>query len=68
VPFPNQEKKEQLIAEVHFLRAYFYYVLMAQYGGVILLDKPVEWEITIIYPVLPLKKQLISSLMTWMPQ
>lgn len=42
VPFPNQEKKEQLIAEVHFLRAYFYYVLMAQYGGVILLDKPVE--------------------------
>ena len=42
IPFPNQEKKEQLTAEVHFLRAYLYYVLMAQYGGVILLDKPVE--------------------------
>jgi hypothetical protein len=41
-PFPTQDDKERLIGEVHFLRAYFYYVLMAQYGGVILMDKPVE--------------------------
>ena len=30
--------KEQLKGEVHFLRAYFYFVLMAQYGGVPLID------------------------------
>lgn len=42
IPFPTPEKKEQMMGEVHFLRAYFYYVLMAQYGGVILMDEPVE--------------------------
>ncbi|HLO57261.1 MAG TPA: RagB/SusD family nutrient uptake outer membrane protein [Bacteroidales bacterium] len=30
--------REQMVDEVHFLRAYFYYVLMAQYGGVPLID------------------------------
>ncbi len=30
--------RQQLIGEVHFLRGYFYYLLMAQYGGVPLLD------------------------------
>lgn len=34
----SEEYKQQLIGEVHFLRAYFYYVLMAQYGGVPLVD------------------------------
>lgn len=32
------EKKEQLSGEVHFLRAYFYFLLMEQYGGVPLID------------------------------
>jgi hypothetical protein len=30
--------KEQLKGEVYFLRAYFYFVLMAQYGGVPIID------------------------------
>lgn len=29
---------DQMVGEVHFLRAYFYFVLMAQYGGVPLID------------------------------
>jgi len=32
------EYKEQMIGEVHFLRAYFYYLLLAQYGGVPIID------------------------------
>ncbi len=34
----KDEYKEQLIGEVHFLRGYFYYVLMVQYGGIPILD------------------------------
>ena len=30
--------KEQLKGEVHFLRAYFYYLLLVQYGGVPIID------------------------------
>jgi len=30
--------RQQLIGEVHFLRGYFYYLLMAQYGGVPLIN------------------------------
>lgn len=33
---------EQLTGEVHFLRAYFYYLLMAQYGGVPLVSNVVN--------------------------
>lgn len=40
--FSDPKKKEQLIGEVHFLRAYFYSMLMMQYGGVIILDKPIQ--------------------------
>ena len=35
--------KEQLKGEVHFLRAYFYYLLLVQYGGVPIID----WVINI---------------------
>lgn len=35
---PDESKRQQFIGEVHFLRAYFYYLLMAQYGGVPLVD------------------------------
>lgn len=37
--FTDESYKQQLIGEVHFLRGYFYYLLMAQYGGVPLIDK-----------------------------
>ncbi len=37
--FTNDKYKQQLIGEVHFLRGYFYYLLMTQYGGVPLIDK-----------------------------
>ncbi|MDR1382097.1 MAG: RagB/SusD family nutrient uptake outer membrane protein [Tannerella sp.] len=42
IPFPTREKTEQLTGEVHFLRAWFHFLLMAQYGGVILMDKSVD--------------------------
>lgn len=38
-PFTSDEYKNQLIGEVHFLRAYFYTLLMTQYGGVPIIDK-----------------------------
>jgi len=34
----KDEHKEQLIGEVHFIRGYLYYILMAQYGGIPILD------------------------------
>lgn len=36
--FTNDADKQQLIGEVHFLRGYFYSLLMIQYGGVPLID------------------------------
>ncbi len=38
----NEEYRQQLVGEVHFLRGYFYYLLMAQYGGVPLIDNVVN--------------------------
>ena len=34
----DADYKEQLKGEVHFLRAYFYYLLLVQYGGVPIID------------------------------
>ncbi|WP_321332245.1 RagB/SusD family nutrient uptake outer membrane protein [uncultured Bacteroides sp.] len=42
VEFTDAAKKQQLIGEVHFLRGYFYYLLMAQYGGVPLVNKVIN--------------------------
>lgn len=42
VEFTDNTKKQQLIGEVHFLRGYFYSLLMAQYGGVPLIDKVIN--------------------------
>ena len=42
VPFVDENERQQVIGEVHFLRGYFYYLLMAQYGGVPLTDKVVN--------------------------
>ena len=38
----TQAKVDQLKGEAHFIRAYGYYLLMAAYGGVVLIDKPFE--------------------------
>lgn len=37
-----EETMEQWKGEVHFLRAYLYYLLMAQYGGVPLIDRVIN--------------------------
>ncbi|MDR3251746.1 MAG: RagB/SusD family nutrient uptake outer membrane protein, partial [Tannerella sp.] len=38
IPFTTEKYRDRLVGEVHFLRGYFYYLLLAQYGGVPLLD------------------------------
>lgn len=38
----STETKEQLTGEVYFLRAYFYFILMEQYGGVPLIDRVIN--------------------------
>jgi hypothetical protein len=44
VPFKTQEDKDRAKADAYFLRGYSYFLLMAQFGGVILYDeKPVEF-------------------------
>jgi hypothetical protein len=41
----NQSEKQQLKAQARFLRGYFYYCLVMQYGPVILLpEKPLEFD------------------------
>lgn len=37
-PYTDEETKNQITGEVHYLRAYFYYLLMVQYGGVPCID------------------------------
>ena len=39
VPFEDETKKLQFTGEVHFLRAYFYHLLLVQYGGVPVFDR-----------------------------
>src|SRR5690606_17623763 len=34
VPFSSEEEKQQLTGEVHFMRAYYYFMLSRMYGGV----------------------------------
>lgn len=38
--FPDDNLRERLIGEAHFLRAYYYHQLVRYYGGVPLIDKP----------------------------
>lgn len=40
--FTDEAYKKQLTGEVHFLRGYFYYLLLAQYGGVPLIDQVIN--------------------------
>jgi starch-binding outer membrane protein, SusD/RagB family len=42
VPFETQTDRDKTIADAYFIRGYSYFLLMAQYGGVPLYDKPVE--------------------------
>lgn len=44
VPFKTQEEKDQAKADAYFLRGYTYFLLMSQFGGVILYDEqPIEF-------------------------
>jgi hypothetical protein len=40
VPFTNQNDKDRMQGEVHFLRAYLYHNLVSMYGGVPIITKP----------------------------
>lgn len=48
--------REGLIGEVYFLRAYFYSLLMMQYGGVIIVDGSVEFGDSYLIPRSSLKE------------
>lgn len=43
VPFTSQQDKDNAIADAHFIRGFSYFLLMKQYGGVVLYDNPVEF-------------------------
>lgn len=40
VPFTDEAQRQRLIGEVHYLRAYFYQILVKYWGGVPLVKKP----------------------------
>ena len=42
--FDDNELKERLLGEAHFLRAYYYHQLMRSYGGVPIIDRPFELD------------------------
>ncbi|MGM8361957.1 RagB/SusD family nutrient uptake outer membrane protein [Flavobacterium sp. ARAG 55.4] len=42
IVFTDVNRKKEILAEAHFLRAYYYYYLVTTFGGVPLLDKPLE--------------------------
>ncbi|AWG23306.1 RagB/SusD family nutrient uptake outer membrane protein [Flavobacterium faecale] len=42
VDFTDANRKKEILAEAHFLRAYYYYYLVNTFGGVPLIDKPLE--------------------------
>lgn len=42
--FDDEELKERLLGEAHFLRAYYYHQLARFYGGVPLIDRPYELD------------------------
>ena len=43
VPFATQDDKNKALADAHFLRGFSYFLLMAQYGGVVLYNDPVQF-------------------------
>lgn len=42
VPFETQTDRDRTIADAYFIRGFSYFLLMAQFGGVPLYDKPVQ--------------------------
>ena len=42
--FDDQETKDKLMGEAHFLRAYYYHQLMRFYGGIPIIDRPYTLE------------------------
>lgn len=43
VPYKNEADRSRAKGDAYFLRGYSYYMLMAQFGGVVLYDKPVDF-------------------------
>ena len=43
VPFATPDDKNKALADAHFIRGFSYFLLMAQYGGVVLYKDPVEF-------------------------
>lgn len=43
VPFTSKDEKDKAIADAHFIRGFSYFLLMKQYGGVVLYKDPVEF-------------------------
>lgn len=39
IPFPSESRKEQMLGEVYFLRAFFYSELIKRFGGMPILDE-----------------------------
>ena len=50
VPFTDPARKQRMIGEVHFLRAYFYHELTALYGGVPIIKKAYKLTDNFIVP------------------
>jgi starch-binding outer membrane protein, SusD/RagB family len=46
VPDLDSERKEQLLAEVRFIRAYYYYLLVEQFGGVPIVEEEIITVVT----------------------
>ncbi|WP_289064010.1 RagB/SusD family nutrient uptake outer membrane protein [uncultured Zobellia sp.] len=42
IEFEDEERKKDIIAEAHFLRAYYYFDLVNTFGGVPIIDTPLE--------------------------
>lgn len=42
VPYSTQDDKDKAIADAYFIRGFSYFLLMAQYGGVVLYNDPVQ--------------------------
>ena len=44
IPFDNPDDQKQILAEAHFLRAYYYFDLVNSFGGVPKLEEPIEYK------------------------
>ena len=42
IDFDDEERKKEILAEAHFLRAFYYFDLVNSFGGVPIIDKPLS--------------------------